>query len=82
MIAAPSRLAWLLCLALACSSGEAAAPTSTLAIRDVTLWDGTGAPPSGHRTVVVREDRIVEVEAVVVRGRLLERAELDSILGG
>jgi imidazolonepropionase-like amidohydrolase len=79
MKAARLSLSWFLCLALACTSGEAAAPTSTLAIRDVTLWDGTGAPPSTHSTVIVRGDRIVEVgpadqvaipeESAVVDGR-------------
>jgi imidazolonepropionase-like amidohydrolase len=54
-------MAPLLCLALACGSGGASPPGATLAIRDVTLWDGTGAPAAPHRTVIVRGDRIVEV---------------------
>ncbi|HYO45277.1 MAG TPA: amidohydrolase family protein [Gemmatimonadota bacterium] len=55
------RISWVLCLALACVSGGASPQTTFLAIRDVTLWDGTGAPPSPHRTVIVRGDRIVEI---------------------
>ena len=54
-------MTWLLCLALACGSAGASPQGPALAIRDVTLWDGTGAPPARHRTVIVRGDRIVEV---------------------
>ena len=61
MNAALPRIPWVLCLALACASGGTAPRTSVLAIRDVTVWDGTGAPPAPHRTVLVRGDRIAEV---------------------
>lgn len=61
MTAAPPRFAWLLSLALACGSGGASPPAPLLAIRDVTVWDGTGAPPAPHRTVLVRGDRILEI---------------------
>lgn len=57
----PPRIAWVLFMALACVSGGASPPATLLAIRDVTLWDGTGAPPSPHRTVIVRGDRILEI---------------------
>ena len=63
MNAALPRMAWVLCLALACASGGASPQSPFLAIRDVTVWDGTGAPPVPHRTVLVRGDRIVEVGA-------------------
>lgn len=61
MTPAARRMMRLLCLTLACGTGGAAPPAATLAIRDVTLWDGTGAPPAPHRTVIVRDGRIVEV---------------------
>jgi imidazolonepropionase-like amidohydrolase len=61
MTVAATRTAWLLCVALACGSGEASPPGSTFAIHDVTVWDGTGGPPAPHRTVIVRGDRIAEV---------------------
>jgi imidazolonepropionase-like amidohydrolase len=63
MSAARPRIAWVLCLALACASGGASPPTELLAIRDVTLWDGTGATPIPHRTVIVRGERILEIGA-------------------
>src|SRR5678815_2784673 len=34
-----------------------------LAIRDVTVIDGTGAPPRVHQTVLVRDDRIWRVDS-------------------
>ena len=70
--------AWLLCLTLAFASEGAAQEPVALAIRDVTVWDGTGAPPALHQTVLIEGERIAEVgpvenvdiprEAVVVDG--------------
>ena len=71
---APPRIA-ALCLALACVSGGSSRQPSVLAIRDVTLWDGTGGPPSPHRTVIVRGERIEEIgsadEVTIPKGSTL-----------
>jgi imidazolonepropionase-like amidohydrolase len=47
-------------LALGASTAEA---QRLLAIRDVTVIDGTGAPPHAHRTVLVKDDRIWRVDS-------------------
>jgi imidazolonepropionase-like amidohydrolase len=61
MIPVVPRFLWALWLASAFSSGSAAPETTVLAIRDVNVWDGTGAPSVPDRTVLVRGDRIAEI---------------------
>jgi imidazolonepropionase-like amidohydrolase len=41
----------------------ALAQQATLAITDVTLIDGTGAPPRPHMTVLVRDGKIIDIDA-------------------
>ena len=42
------------------SSAQSSSP-SVLVIHDVTVIDATGAPPQPHRTVIVRDGKIVEI---------------------
>jgi imidazolonepropionase-like amidohydrolase len=50
-------LRWALLTGLTIGSSAAA----TLAIRDVTVIDGTGAPPVPHSTIVIQGERILEL---------------------
>src|SRR5258706_6532952 len=43
---------------------EGMGPFTQLIIRGVTLIDGTGAPPTGPVDIVVKQNRIVQIETV------------------
>jgi imidazolonepropionase-like amidohydrolase len=66
------RIALALIVALAACAGQpdpAGHPESSLLLRDITLIDGTGAPPREHASVLVRSGVIEEIgDALEARG--------------
>jgi imidazolonepropionase-like amidohydrolase len=55
------RLLWVVLTPLVVGF-ETAVARETIVIRDVTLIDGTGAPPRGHVDIVLRNGRIASIE--------------------
>jgi imidazolonepropionase-like amidohydrolase len=55
-------MSFILLLAAVVSAGGAHAPHASLvAVTDVTVIDGTGAPPRPHLTVIIDNDRIADI---------------------
>ena len=71
-----------LILAAACARptpGTIASPDVPLAITGVTVVDVLGGPSRPGTTVLVRAN-VRRIRAVVLRGRLLDRAALDGLV--
>ena len=62
------------------SRGEG--PFQRLLLRDVTLIDGTGAPPIGPMDIVIEDNRIVQIKSVGFPGVAINEADRPKILEG